>query len=71
MEMAIIDANGYPADLSSSQIAHGLVLNLIILILNFVDTQTQNSFFICFVFFFFSLLPTVSYFLAENYMPIL
>ncbi len=71
MDMAIIDDDGHPGDLYSAQIAHGLVLNLIILILNYVDTQTHNSFFIGFVLIICSILPTVSYFLAENYMKIL
>jgi phospholipid-translocating ATPase len=64
-------ADGQPPDLLTARIANGVALNFVILILNYMDTESHTSFFINFVLILGSILPTAAYFIAENYLNIL
>lgn len=64
-------ADGQAPDLMTAQIANGIALNMIILVLNYMDTESHTALFNYFVFGFASVLATASYFIAENYMSIL
>ena len=59
-----IDEEGRSSDIKTTQICNGISLNLVILVLNYIDTESHTSFFTNFVLSFASLLPTVSYFIA-------
>jgi len=59
-----IDEEGRISDIKTAQISNGIALNLVILVLNYIDTESHTSFFVNFVLIFATLLPTASYFIA-------
>lgn len=62
-----IDEEGHIEDLSSYKLINGVALVLIITMANYLDTRTRTYFFEIIIFFVMTVIPTGSYYIAENY----
>lgn len=68
---AAINANGQVEDLSGFKLLNGLALVLIVTMVNYIDTRTRNYFFEGFVFVVGTAIATASFYIAENFLPIM
>jgi phospholipid-translocating ATPase len=66
-----VDGDGHVEDLAGFKLLHGLALVLVVTLVNYIDTRTRTYFFEVIIFFVCTALATASFYIAENYLPIM
>jgi phospholipid-translocating ATPase len=69
--LSACDASGRVPDQYTERLANGMVLIMVIIVVNYIDTQSHPPAYTWFVFIFASLILSALFFVVENYLPLI